>query len=72
MPATCGKSRLTNVVKHVKDVTMKAKSYVVFFALVFALAGVAFAPAYEAIVGPTGVLLYDRENSYGGYTLFSP
>ena len=28
--------------------------------------------AYESIVGPTGVLLYDKENSYGGYTLFAP
>ena len=28
--------------------------------------------AYEAIVGPTGVLKYDKEKSYGGYTLFSP
>jgi hypothetical protein len=30
------------------------------------------APAYEALVGPTGVLKYDAERSYGGYTLFSP
>ncbi len=28
--------------------------------------------AYEAMVGPTGVLKYDAEKSYGGYTLFSP
>ncbi len=28
--------------------------------------------AYEAIVGPTGVLKYDKEKSYGGYTLFAP
>ena len=51
---------------------MKAKFYVVFFALVFSVTGVALAPAYESMVGPTGVLLYDAENSYGGYTLFSP
>ena len=30
------------------------------------------APAYEALVGATGVLKYDTEKSYGGYTLFSP
>ncbi len=30
------------------------------------------ANAYEAIVGPTGVLKYDSEKSYGGYTLFAP
>ena len=30
------------------------------------------APAYESMVGPTGVLKYDAEKSYGGYTLFSP
>jgi len=30
------------------------------------------APAYESMVGPTGVLKYDVEKSYGGYTLFSP
>jgi outer membrane protein assembly factor BamB len=36
------------------------------------LLGTAFLPAYEAIVGPTGVLLYDAENSYGGYTLIAP
>lgn len=51
---------------------MNAKSCVVFFALILAVGGVAVAPAAEAIVGPTGVLLYDKENSYGGYTLFSP
>ena len=30
------------------------------------------APAYESLVGPTGVLKYDADKSYGGYTLFSP
>jgi hypothetical protein len=54
------------------DGNMKTKSFVVFFTLVLAVLGVAFAPAYEAIVGPTGVLLYDKQNSCGGYTLFSP
>lgn len=31
-----------------------------------------YAGAYEAIVGPTGVLKYDKAKSYGGYTLFAP
>ena len=30
------------------------------------------ASAYEAMVGATGVLKYDAEKSFGGYTLFSP
>ncbi len=33
-------------------------------------AGSAF--AYEAMVGPTGVLLYDKAKAYQGYTLVSP
>ena len=51
---------------------MKNKSYIVFFLLILMVAGVESSLAYEAIVGPTGVLLYDKEDSYGGYTLFSP
>ncbi len=51
---------------------MKSRACVVFVALFCLVAGIAFLPAYEAIVGPTGVLLYDKENSYGGYTLISP
>ena len=51
---------------------MKSKVCVFIVALIVIVAGVALLPAYEAIVGPTGVLLYDKENSYGGYTLFSP
>jgi len=52
---------------------MNSKAGVVFVAAVAAIIlGVAFLPAYEAIVGPTGVLMYDKENSYGGYTLFAP
>jgi hypothetical protein len=31
-----------------------------------------YSSAYEAMVGPTGVLKYDKEKSYGGYTLFAP
>ena len=30
------------------------------------------ASAHEAMVGPTGVLKFDKEKSYGGYTLFAP
>ncbi|MBN2321159.1 MAG: aryl-sulfate sulfotransferase [Acidobacteria bacterium] len=51
---------------------MKSRVCVVFVAWIAMVAGIAFLPAYEAIVGPTGVLLYDKENSYGGYTLISP
>ncbi len=42
------------------------------FAAAFIAAGVVFTPAYEAIVGPTGVLKYNKEKAYNGYTLFSP
>ena len=50
---------------------MKIKSGVLVVAALSIVAA-AFLPAYESIVGPTGVLLYDKNNSYGGYTLFSP
>jgi len=49
--------------------TFKAK---MFFVATGILVAAALLPAYESLVGPTGVLLYDKENSYGGYTLFSP
>ena len=43
------------------------------FALIILFTGVAVsASAYEALVGPTGVLYYDKGDSYGGYTLFAP
>jgi hypothetical protein len=51
---------------------MKTKSYAVLIGAVLVIVCVVFAPAYEAIVGPTGVLTYNKEKSYGGYTLFSP
>ncbi|MBN1848488.1 MAG: aryl-sulfate sulfotransferase [Deltaproteobacteria bacterium] len=42
-------------------------------AVVFMIVGFfSAAYAYEAIVGPTGVLKYDKSKSYGGYTLISP
>ena len=31
-----------------------------------------FSHAYEALTGPTGVLLYNKDKSFNGYTLFSP
>jgi hypothetical protein len=45
-------------------------SYMAIIAMT--LAGFTLAPAYESMVGPTGVLKYDDQKSYGGYTLFSP
>lgn len=39
-------------------------------ALVLSLSSVA--SAYESTTGPTGVLLYDKEKAYDGYTLISP
>ncbi|HSW39779.1 MAG TPA: aryl-sulfate sulfotransferase [Acidobacteriota bacterium] len=51
---------------------MKNRAGVIIVAVLVLVAGVVRAQAYEAIVGPTGVLLYDREHVYEGYTLFSP
>ncbi|MFC1495292.1 aryl-sulfate sulfotransferase [Thermodesulfobacteriota bacterium] len=48
------------------------KSIVILFSILFAAVFLSPVSAYEAIVGPTGVLKYDREKSYGGYTLFAP
>ena len=45
---------------------------VLLFAVLFTTAFWGSALAYEAIVGPTGVLKYDKAKSYGGYTLFAP
>lgn len=55
-----------------EDVDMKSKAWVFFGVLMVIVIGVSFLSAYEAIVGPTGVLRYDKDNSYGGYTLISP
>jgi outer membrane protein assembly factor BamB len=41
-------------------------------ALILATSCLMPAHAYEATVGPTGVLLYDKEKAYNGYTVFSP
>jgi hypothetical protein len=52
---------------------MNLKSGIVNLAAIAAIIlGVSVLSAYEAIVGPTGVLLYDKDKSYEGYTLFSP
>ena len=40
--------------------------------LALVLGVLTIASSYEAMVGPTGVLKYNAEKSYGGYTLFSP
>ena len=51
---------------------MRKKVTCVCLISIFVLAFLGFAGAYEAIVGPTGVLKYDKAKSYGGYTLFAP
>jgi Arylsulfotransferase (ASST) len=49
------------------------KKQVYFLTVLFILTGIsASVHAYEALVGPTGVLYYDNKDSYGGYTLFAP
>jgi hypothetical protein len=48
------------------------RAALILFAILAIAATFTIAPAYEAIVGPTGVLKYNAEKSYGGYTLFSP
>ena len=48
------------------------KTLSLLFVVFFVTVCFGSALAYEAIVGPTGVLKYDREKSYGGYTLFAP
>jgi hypothetical protein len=40
--------------------------------MVLVSTGLTSALAYEAMVGPTGVLKYNPEKAYDGYTLFSP
>ena len=48
------------------------KNIGIIFIVLFIVISLGSAFAYEAIVGPTGVLKYDKEKSYGGYTLFAP
>jgi len=50
---------------------MKRLTY--FIALLVFVVGFATSVyAYEALVGPTGVLYYDKGKTYDGYTLFAP
>ncbi|MEJ2108516.1 MAG: aryl-sulfate sulfotransferase [Acidobacteriota bacterium] len=51
---------------------MKRTLWMTFAVILLLAVGLISAFAYEAMVGPTGVLKYDAERSYGGYTLFSP
>jgi hypothetical protein len=51
---------------------MKSRTCVILLSFLVVFFAAALLPAYEAMVGPTGVLLYDKENSYGGYTLLAP
>jgi hypothetical protein len=51
---------------------MKSATRKIPAVLALALAVFTIASAYEAMVGPTGVLKYNAEKSYAGYTLFSP
>ena len=44
----------------------------VFVLFVVVLTWSASGMAYEAMVGPTGVLKYDKTKAYDGYTLFAP
>lgn len=51
-----------------KKVTLKKVALTGLLALGCAMP----AQAYEALSGPTGVIKYDKEKAYDGYTLFSP
>jgi hypothetical protein len=48
------------------------KIWGILFVVLFIAVSFGAASAYEAMVGPTGVLKYEKEKSYGGYTLFAP
>jgi len=50
---------------------MKRSTYFIAL-LVFVVGFATSAYAYEALVGPTGVLYYDKKKAYNGYTLFAP
>ncbi len=54
------------------DKQMKRLALDFMVIILMVLIGFTLASAYEAMVGPTGVLKYNAEKSYGGYTLFSP
>jgi len=48
------------------------KSMFMFFSMLFIMLFLNSVSAYEAMVGPTGVLKYEKGKSYGGYILFAP
>jgi len=48
------------------------KLFGVLIAVFFVVFSLVPVHAYEAIVGPTGVLKYNKAKTYDGYTLFSP
>ena len=48
------------------------KTFIICTALLLITAWSTQARAYEAITGPTGVLYYDKDKAFNGYTLFSP
>jgi hypothetical protein len=51
---------------------MRKVTFRFLLALVLVAVGLTTASAYEAMVGPTGVLKYTPEKAYDGYTLISP
>ena len=51
---------------------MKRLTASVFVLFVVAFTWLASGMAYEAMVGPTGVLKYNKAKAYDGYTLFAP
>lgn len=52
--------------------TLAKKFFIALAAILFLVTSFVTAQAYEAIVGPTGVLKYNKAKAYDGYTLFSP
>lgn len=51
---------------------MKKRAVISLMVFALVLTGIGAAGAYEALVGPTGVLKYNAEKAYDGYTVFSP
>lgn len=51
---------------------MKRKIFIVMALALFIAMPLSSVYAYEAIIGHTGVLQYDKENALDGYVLFSP
>jgi outer membrane protein assembly factor BamB len=55
-----------------KEAFMKHKRFAFFFLAALVLLVSTAAGAYEAFVGPTGVLKWDKSKAYNGFTLFAP